>query len=206
MQVAVLIPLMRHHRIAGLVQNIRETTPDCHIVVIATGECADAARSLDVTLLEDEGGTWPQRINAGYRSTTEPYILTGADDLLFHEGWLDAAMTVMRHIDGVLAVNDLHNTAGVHYLISRNYVDTMGGCIGEPGMVCHEGYAHAYVDDEIRATARFHGRWGGVVADSIVEHLHPGANKAPTDEVYRIGESTMGQGLSLFQSRKHLWE
>lgn len=206
MRVAVLIPLMRAHRIAGLVQNIRETTPDCHIVVMATGECADATRTLGVSLLEDNGGTWAQRINAGYVVTTESHLFTGADDLLFHDGWFEAAMRVMETVDGVVAVNDLYNTAGVHYLVSRNYVQTLGGCVGEPGVVCHEGYKHSYVDDEIRATAQFHGRWGGVVQDAVVEHLHPGAGKGDLDDVYRIGEASMPQGKELFASRAHLWQ
>ena len=206
MQVAVLIPLMRPHRIAGLVQNIRETTPDCHIVVIATGECAEASRHLGVSLIEDSGGTWAQRINAGFTVTTEPYIFTGADDLLFHSGWIEAAMEVMKTLDGVLAVNDLYNTAGVHYLMARSYIDTLGGCVGEPGVVCHEGYRHSYVDDEIRATAQFHERWGGVVQNSVVEHMHPGAGKSSLDEIYAMGEASMDQGKVLFASRAHLWQ
>jgi hypothetical protein len=198
---------MRAHRIASVVQSIAESTEDYSIVVIAaTGECADAAKELPVTLLEDSGGTWPQRINAGYRITNEPYIFTGADDLAFRPGWFQAAMRVMETIDGVVAVNDLMNMAGVHYLISKNFIETIGGVIDQPpGVIACESYTHQYVDDEIRATAIFRNRWGGVVRDSIVEHLHPGLGKSESDLTYQIGEASGSQGYQVFQSRAHLW-
>lgn len=207
-QVAVLIPLMRAHRIAEVVQGIIETTPDPHIVVIATGECADAARALNVTLIEDNGGTWAQRINAGYKFTNEPYILTAADDLSFHANWFEPMQRALDAIDGggVVAVNDRYNMAGVHFGISRSYIESIGGVIDEPpGVVCCESYRHAFVDDELRATAQYRERWGGVVKDSVVEHVHWGTGRAPSDAVYDIGAASMGPGLAIFRSRAHLW-
>lgn len=202
---------MRPQNLAKVVDSIVESTDDYRIVVIAEkGECADAAKSLGtVEVLEDTGGTWAQRINHGFRWTTEPYIFTAADDLRFTPGWFPA---VMREMDkfpgssGCIAVNDLLNPNGVHFVIARSYVNSLGGCLDEPGVVCHEGYRHAYVDDEVRATAIFHDRWGGVVKDAIVEHMHPGIGKAPTDEIYKIGEASMTQGLQVYASRAHLWQ
>ena len=204
-QVAVLIPLMRPHRIAPVVQSIQESTTDYHIVVIATGECADAARELPVTLLEDDGGTWPKRINRGYELTTEPYVLTAADDLEFRSGWFEAIERAMPNADGVAAVNDLHNMAGVHFVLGKKYIQEFG-CIDAPGTIAHGGYEHSYVDDEIRATAISHDRWLGVITDSVVEHMHVGRGKAPMDEIYRIGEASMSQGYALYTSRAHLWQ
>ena len=113
-------------------------------------------------------------------------------------------MRVMETVNGVVGINDLHNMAGVHFLVSRDYVNTLGGCIGEPGVVLHEGYEHTYCDDELRHTAQFHQRWG-FATDAVVEHLHPGAGKAPNDPIYDIGHASMSQGLSVFTSRSHLW-
>ena len=205
-QVAILIPTMRANRLPDVVRTIEESTDDYRIVVIATGECADVARTLPVTLIEDDGGTWAQRINHGVRETTEQFLFTGADDLAFRPGWFEAALRALDQFPnavGLVAVNDLHNAAGVHFLFHRDYV-TEFGCIDEPGVLCHEGYRHSYIDDEIRATALSHDRWS-IARDSIVEHLHAGAGKAPHDDVYTIGAESMPQGLALFQSRAHLW-
>jgi len=138
----------------------------------------------------------------------EPFVFTAADDLQFRSGWFEAAMIEMNRLpdcSGVVAVNDLHNMSGVHFLIARNYVDTLGGVIDQaPGVAVNEGYRHTFCDDEIRATAKFRNRWSFANA-AVVEHLHTGAGKAPMDEIYRIGEASMSQGRELFTSRAHLW-
>ena len=206
--VAILIPTMnRPHRMAPLLQSIAEATDIPHRVIFACNdqETVDELDRLGAWYDRDEGDTYAVRINRLFNLTTEPQVFLGADDLAFRAGWFQAAMIVMETINGVVAVNDLHNMAGVHFLVSRDFVNTLGGCIGEPGIVCHEGYRHAYVDDELRATAMSHGRWG-IAKDAVVEHLHPGAGKAPSDEIYRIGEASMSEGLAVFQSRAHLWQ
>ena len=209
-QIAVLIPLMRPHRIASVVRSIAESTEasDYRIIVIATGECADAARELPVTLLEDNGGTWPQRINAGYKVSTEPMIFAAADDLEFHPGWFEAAMRSMSEMNdcGVVAVNDLMNRAGVHLIFSRSYIETVGAAMGEPlGTVICESVQHAYSDDFARRTAMHHERWR-FCNDSVVEHLHCGLGKAPSDEVYTLGESSMAQGYAMYQELSSRFE
>ncbi len=207
-QVAIVIPLMRAHRIAPVVQSIQESTTDYTIIVLATGECADACKDLPVTLIDDGGGTWPARINRGVRETTEPYIFTGADDLAFRPGWFEAARIAMDQIPGggLVGVNDLMNRAGVHFLISREYVTTIGGSLTDPpGVAMHEGFRHAYCDDFARKCAQHRGRWA-FADQSIVEHKHCGVGKAPHDEVYAQGESTMGEGMALFQSLNYLFE
>lgn len=207
-EVAVIVPLMRAHKIAGVVNSIIATTADCHIVVLATGECAEACRTLPVTLIDDGGGTWPERINRGVRESTEPYCFTGADDLLFHPGWFGAAMAVMDTIPGggVIAVNDLMNKAGVHFLLSREYINALGGSMADPpGVAMHEGFRHSYCDDFARKCAQHRGRWG-FAEDSIVEHQHAGCGKAPMDDIYRMGESTMVDGYALFHSLRYLFE
>ncbi len=205
--VAILIPLMRAHKIAPLVQNISETTSDYRVIVAATGECADACRDLPVTLLEDNGGTWPQRMNAMYRISNEKFIMTGADDILFMSGWFEAAVRMMATFPnecGVVGINDCYNPIGNHFLMARDYIETFGGAMNEPGVPVCELYEHQYCDDDIRATATFHGRYA-MCLDSRIDHQHVGAGKAPMDEIYQKGESTAAQGYAVFQSRAHLW-
>ena len=209
-QVAILLPAMRPQNIAGVVQSIQESTEpgSYHIVVLATGDCAEVARSLPVTLIDDGGGTWPQRINRGYRETTEPYIGTGADDVWFMPGWFEAARIAMNQLpngSGVVGLNDCYNPIGNHFLLSRDYVETFGGSMNEPGVAVCELYQHQYCDDDLRATAKFHGRWI-MAMDAKIDHRHVGRGMAPMDETYSIGAASGGQGLAVFQSRSHLWE
>ena len=47
---------------------------------------------------------------------------------------------------------------GTHLLIRRSYIDEVGASWGTdgkgtPGEVCHDGYTHMYVDDEIVTAA-----------------------------------------------------
>lgn len=202
---AILIPAMRPAKLAPLLANITEATPEPHTVYfIATPELAHAAdRMGDLTgahPILDEGGSWAKRINLGYRETTEPYLFLGAEDVLFHPGWLSAALAVMD--DGVVVVNDLHNPHGTMALVARSYAD-LGTIDGESGIL-HEGYRHNYPDTECWGTAHHRGRLARC-PESIVEHLHHEAGKAEIDEVYRIGLAAWHEDTTVYNSRLHLW-
>jgi hypothetical protein len=193
-----------------LLRSIAEATDVPYRVMFATSDQAtiDELTRLGASFIVDEGGddgSYPKRINRLYKTTTEPYILLAADDLAFRAGWFQAALALQQSLDGVVGINDLHNAAGVHFLVSRNYIETLGGCIGEPGVVLHEGYRHCYCDDELRHTAISRGRWAWA-RDSVIEHLHHAAGKSHDDNVYAIGASSMAQGAAVFQSRSHLWQ
>jgi hypothetical protein len=204
--VAVIIPAMRPHRLAPVVQSIQKSTSDYRIIIVATGECAEVARTLPVTIIDDGGGTWPVRINRGVDESTEQFVMTGADDIAFMPGWFESAMIAMHQLpdgSGVIALNDGYNMAGVHFVVNRSYIEKFG-VIDEPGKLACESYVHSHVDDEIRSTAKFHERWS-FCHDARIEHLHVGRGMAPMDEVYAMGERSMQQGRDIFLSRAHLW-
>jgi hypothetical protein len=212
-ELAILVPILnRPHRIIPLLESIEASTDVAHEVIFAASDEAsiDVLDKIGARYITDEGGTegtWAKRINQLYKETNAPYIFTGADDLAFNAGWFQAAMIEMNRMQGggVVAVNDLHNRAGVHFLMSREYIETFGGAMGyPPGTVACPEYLHQYTDDDIRSCAKFHDRWA-FANDSIVEHLHTGAGKAPMDETYRIGEATAAQGREVYMGRGHLW-
>ena len=209
--VAILVPVLnRPHRVEPLLASIAAATPEQHSVIFACSDqpTVDELDRVSARYIRDEGGdegSWAIRINKLYKMVDEPYIFTGADDLAFRPGWFSAVMQQMNRVDGVVAVNDLLNGSGVHFVISRNYIETLGGTgDGIPGEVMHPAYRHAFADDEERHVAQFRNRWA-YANDAIVEHMHPGAGKAPTDETYAIGNASMGQGNAVFMSRRHLW-
>ena len=212
-QVAILVPVLnRPHRVAPLIESIEESTDAPHRTIFAASDqpTIDELDRLGADYITDDGGndgTYPKRINRLFNATTESYVFTGADDLAFRANWFENAMRVMEtliHNSGVVAINDLHNMAGTHFLISRGYINEFGGSADCVGQVLCEAYLHTYCDDELRAVAKSRDRFA-FAQQSIVEHLHVGAGKSPMDETYRIGEATMSQGFEVFQSRGHLW-
>ncbi len=153
-----------------------------------------------------DSGTWAKKINLGYRSTREPWMLLGADDLHFHAGWVDS---VREHLDagarGVIGTNDLGNGYTVtgwhstHPLVSRKYAD-LHGTVDGPGAICHAGYKHNFVDNEIVATARARNEFLHV-PECVVEHLHPLWGKGEDDSTYRLGQSSFVEDSVLYEER-----
>jgi hypothetical protein len=152
-------------------------------------------------------GTYAQRVNLAYAHTEEPWLFLAADDVKFHPGWLDQAQFAARKGAQVVGTNDLHNprvTGGdhaTHMLIRRTYVDEQGASWDGPKVVCHEGYAHNFVDDEIVAAAKDRGVWAPAL-HAKVEHLHPIFGLAADDDTYRLGRERFTDDQALFQARR----
>lgn len=85
-------------------------------------------------------------------------------------------------------------------LVRRSYADEVGVCWGGPKSICHEGYRHWYVDDEIVTASKQRGVWA-MALGSVVEHHHPMFGKGENDAVYELGQSFAAQDRKLFESR-----
>lgn len=216
--IAVLVPVLRRpHRVAPLMASVAEHTsvPYRLLFIASPGDTEEIAE------LEWQGadfivapfgvapGDYPRKVNLGYRSTTEPFLFTGADDLEFHPGWDTEALAAMTDGIGVVGTKDLSNprvTKGehsTHSLIRRTYADT-SAVADQPGAIYCEAYHHEFCDDELVATARHNRAWA-FAPNSIVEHLHPDARKAPMDALYAARPARARQGQRLFKQRSHLW-
>lgn len=191
-------------------------------VVVDAGDdhsaSAWAAAGAHVAVCHRDPGSFSQKANIGYILTEHdiptgqerpnPWLFLVGDDVAFHPGWLDNAMAHAEATGAqVVGTNDLGNgsvTAGLHathMFIARSYVDTVGASWDGPGIVCHEGYRHCYVDDEIVHAAKQRGVWTPAM-DSIVEHLHPGWGKSPHDDVYAMGGAAFqGDGQTFIHRR-----
>jgi hypothetical protein len=214
--VAVLIPMLtRAHRVAPLLESLRATSPTARPVFIcspddtAVHNAIDTAGEERITVPGPDPGDYARKINAGYRHTTEELMFLGADDLLFHPGWFEAALAELRPGIGVVGTNDLgskrvmageHST---HSLVTRAYCDEHGTIDG-PGSVLAEVYPHEFVDDEFVTTAKHRGAWA-FAFDSHVEHLHPSWGKAPMDPMYAQQAARMNTGRRIFRRRQRLW-
>lgn len=156
-------------------------------------------------------GTFAEKVNLGYRQTSEPWLFLVGDDVRFHPGWLDHAQHVARSTGArVVGTNDLGTPrvqAGehaTHLLVSRAYVDEHGASWDGPKVVAHEGYGHWFVDDELVTVAKQRGVWAAALG-SVVEHLHPLFGKGDPDEVYELGGSHAEADREVFEQRCRMY-
>jgi hypothetical protein len=215
-EVAVLVPVMRRPDNAEpFMTSLRASTGLARAYAICdrtdheTAEAWHRAGAHVVTLVggaHPEGGSFAQKVNMGYRCSTEPWLFLTGDDVRFRPGWLDQAQATAGDKFNVVGTNDLGNprvTSGehaTHLLVRRSYVDEQGASWDGPGVVCHEGYRHWFVDDEIVTVAKQRGTWAPSLA-AVVEHLHPIFGKAESDPTYRLGQSFVEQDRALFEQR-----
>lgn len=210
-EVAIIVPVAQRDNAAPFLDTLAASlTPGqrerVQVMVMAdAGDLATVDRWADqmhryrntrINVFEypEEMGTFAQKVNRGYQLTDEPWIFIVGDDVHFHAGWLDQAMhTALTTGKAVIGTNDLGNQmvmAGehaTHLLIRRDYVEQTGASWDGPGIVCHEGYRHWFVDDEIVAAAKQVGEWAPCLT-SHVEHMHPLWNKGQPDRIYAIGQ------------------
>lgn len=212
-ETAVIVPVMRRPaNAAPFMASLRASTGLATVYAVADHDDAGtiaAWRQAGATVLIRDGraGTFAEKVNHGYRHTTEPWLFLVGDDVRFQAGWLDQAQHTAQATGArVIGTNDLGNPRVIagehatHVLVSRAYIDEQGASWDGPGVVAHEGYGHWFVDDEIVLAAVRRGVWA-MAGESIVEHLHPLYGKAESDEVYRLGQSHAEHDRELFERR-----
>lgn len=207
--------LRRPQRAAPFMHSLRETAGPavCRVTVIAGLDdvhtaIAWAQCGANVTFCDAEPGSFAQRVNYGYRRTRREWMLLVGDDVHFHHQWWQRALAeAERSGANVIGTNDLGNGAvmagqhATHMLIRRSYVDEVGAGWDGPGVVCHEGYRHCFVDDEIVTAAKDRGTFLPVLT-SVIEHLHPAWGKSEIDETYAIGAESMGADRLTYERRR----
>lgn len=178
------------------------------IVEADDADTIDAIETAGSTyLINRRSPSYAGAINTGIEATTHGLLFVGADDVHFHEGWLDPLVDLSRHY-GFIGTNDLHNpevlagNLATHYLVTRAY--TKQGTIDGTEPLLHEGYAHNYCDTEATATAKHRGQFRPCL-DSVVEHLHWAWGLANMDDTYHKGARLVHQDEALFRARSHLW-
>ena len=207
--VAVIVPVLhRPQNAAPFMRSLLLTTERATVYAIADADdtdTADAWRDAGATVITSTGTTFAIKVNDGYRATSEPWLFIVGDDVAFHAGWLTNALGHADHAS-VIGTNDLCTGRVVtgqhatHFLVDRDYIDAVGASWDGPGVVCHEGYRHWFVDDELVGAAKQRGVWFPALC-SIVEHLHPVVGKAEEDDVYELGRRYSAEDRALFIQR-----
>jgi len=216
----VLIPTLgRPDRVQRLLDNANAST-DCAIAVYFVVERDDTAtieevRRTEAQLLFNDGPpTYASCINTAYRETHEPCLFLGADDIVFLDYWLEAAIAAMADPTvGVVGTVDpiapLPNHSS-HSLVRRRYIEERSGCVDLRDTVLYP-YWHGFTDHELVGVAK--SRHAYVYCeDSRVEHHHPGWDKqgrvrggAALDETYRKGNRNHRRDTVTFIERSEQW-
>lgn len=213
--VAVLVPVLhRPGNAKPFMTSLRASTGLATVYAIhdrTDTKTAEAWRDAGASLVEfgsgnGRPGSFAEKVNYAYGRTEQPWVFLVGDDVHFHPGWLDHAQAVAADGYQVIGTNDLHNrrvTSGqhaTHLLIARDYIDRHGASWDGPGVVCHPGYRHQFVDDEIVTAARQRDAWA-MALGAHVEHLHPAWGGAPLDATYEHGQASGSSDQALFEQR-----
>lgn len=222
MKVAILLPTLgREDKIAGLIENIAAATDRPWQLVFALDHDDTASwKALLAALPLGSGGeiaavaadgTYPAKTNAAYRFTSAPLIVPTADDVVFHDGWLEPVLAAFED-ESVMVVgtddlspmsNEAHATMPV---IRRSYIEAPGCSFAEPGAVFSESYRHNYVETEVCTLAIHRGVWSYEPA-AVIEHLHPLWGKRATDETDVRGNLVgADDDKATFERRRREWE
>lgn len=148
--------------------------------VVAIDNDPDTLRFVSDVLREEERSI---SYSEGYRGCSKAWndalflatgelIVLAADDLIFHLGWLDAALEKMSELPeggGLVGFNDTQldgNELATHYMMTRWFIDN---CLG--GKVAWDVYKHSFNDCEINERAKRAGRFI-YAPEAVVEHRH----------------------------------
>jgi hypothetical protein len=153
--------------------------------------------------------------NSGHEAITAPYWFAAGDDLNFHHGWNEPALSVMQDEElgaKIVGTRDLHNPnveagwTATHFLVDTEYSRTRGLTFDEvPGLIACESYGHDFFDTEACAVATSRGVFQPCMA-AIVEHQHWCFGKANVDETYQRSQDMCKGDPEIFAARLAAWE
>lgn len=210
---AVLIPTVhRAEKLQPLLDNIAQATAVPHRTYFIA-ETDDPATKEALWSLTGEHmavfgrfGSCARAMNAGVQASTEPYLFTGNDDLMFHPGWAEAALRELHPPTMAVGTNDGHGRMTCFAMVSRPVLQQHSGVFDQPGTLYHPGYASQYVDTEFADYAKHRGLWGEA-RESITEHLHHDFGKAdPGHPNYVKAKATLDGDRATYERRRAAWE
>lgn len=142
---------------------------------------------------------WNLAYAAAYADFADWFVL-GADDIVWHPGWLAAALACAeKNKAQVIGLNDGHTNLrhyGAHYMVHRDFIKKhMGGVFIPPA------YKSWWFDREICEKAHGLGLYAAA-HDATAEHLHPEWGTAEMDDTYELGYPLHDEDRDLYQARK----
>ena len=207
MKTSVIIPTKgRPLQLRCCLMGLKATTREHDVeVIVVVDQCKVSAAMLktipDIKVInnaEHKGAVacW----NQGYSVAKGAAIVLGADDVVFLNGWLDAALETLEELDGwgMVGFNDGITPAHAfapHFLMTRDFINRyMAGYFVPP---C---YKHHYIDLEATARAKRAGRYKWC-EDARIEHRHHAHKLAVMDDVYKLANAYLEADKAVYQAR-----
>lgn len=199
--ISVLFPTTgRPDRAEACLAQLHSTTPHHQIEVVAAVD-ADTETSeriaphVQTLTYSSTYRGCSQAWNDCLREAEGDPIVFAADDLIWHDGWLEAALTKLQEFPdqwGMVGFNDGHwpgEELATHYLMSRRFIIEVLG-----GVVAWDWYRHSFNDLEVNARAKQAGRYLWA-KDSHVHHQHWTYGDRPQDDTdtRTLGEHAQAQ-------------
>lgn len=218
--VAVLIPTLgRPHRVQPLLDNLNTSTAGdftaYFIVERDDTQTIAAVRKAGAGLIFNDGPpSYAVCINTAYRQTNEPYLFLGADDIVFVDGWLEAAVAAMADPQiGVVGTADPRHPLpdhSSHSLVRRHYIEAQSGCMDLRDTVLYP-YKHGFTDHELVGVTKSRHAYRYCEA-AHVEHHHPGWDSlgrvrggTTLDTTYQKGNRHHRRDTLTFIARSRMW-
>ncbi len=199
---SVILPTLgRAKRLEIAVTSLWRTTMDFNVECIVVSEEGASRRigtDLGCRVIKTPGGlTAVEKWNLGAAEAKGEWIALGADDLLYHKGWLEAALEA--NISGYVGFNDLFlrlRTFATHFMMTKAFaIENNGGCLAIPA------YHSWFLDMETAARAKRAGAY--VYAEkAIVEHRHVDHGMARMDPTYEIGKKWHDVDQAIYERRQ----
>ncbi len=209
-EVAIVVPVMRRPQNAErFTKSLRESDADAEVFAVydaedaATREAWEAAGAWMV--LAETGESYACKVNWAFQFVTTPWVFICGDDVIFDPEWFKPIRYIINRQPEIRVIGVPDGSGSTadfapHFLLAADYVTERGASWDGPGVVCHEGYRHNYVDNEIIDVAKKRGVWH-LCRTSLVEHLHPAWRKGEWDEVYKIGVDSAPADAALYERR-----
>lgn len=210
-RVTVVVPVLsRPQNVEPFVRSLRASTGLADVLFVVEEDDAEeiaAVNAVGARYMLTGRHTFAEKVNDAFSHVDTPWLMPCGDDVTFRPGWLNHALHVAA-VNGadVVGTNDLGNPAvmagehATHMLIRTAYVKEHGASWDGPGVVCHEGYRHNFVDNELCVVAQQRGVFAAALG-AIVEHHHPVWGKAEVDATYLKGNESYKDDERLFVSR-----
>lgn len=204
-KVSVLFPTTgRPDRAERCLRQLRETLG---LEIVAAVDCDPETAErigplVDVLNVSSDYRGCSRAWNDALALATGDPIVFAADDLVWGEGWLDAALLELDEFDGgwgMVGFNDGHwhgDQLATHYLMSRRFIVEVLG-----GVVAWDFYRHSMNDVEVNERAKAAGRYRWA-EDAHVYHEHWifGDRERDETDTRTLGEHSASERI--FQQRQ----
>lgn len=213
--IAILLPTIgRSERLDAVVKNIHETTTTPHKIYLICErfdlESIKKASLLHEECMEVNTNGYVAAINVGYRSSTEPFVFCGSDDIVFEPEWDIKMLKVFEDkAIGIVGAKDEWTISKTgkhasHFMVRREYIVKQSGVMDERNVIYSSAYIHIMCDIETEQTAMKRGAFA--MSDAFISHKHWFMGTAKKDATYQRAMDAQHHDMTSYNARRNKFE